>query len=101
MKKYGIALVLAAVIAAGMAFGQAFEDLAVNKHEGKTGLKDLSGDLDNNFAKIEQGTVVLTIGIGVTNPVGNSATNFFRVTGTTLVFVTQGFTNTIDADILH
>ena len=95
-------LCIAVIAVSGIVcFGQAFEDVGIAKHEGDTGLKDLVADLDNNFALIESGRVKIGIGSAVTNTPGSGCTNFFRVDGTTLVFVTLGKTNVLDADILN
>ena len=85
--------VLALVFVAVVAFG-AFTDTDKAKNHGKTGLKNLTEEIDANFAAIESGTTAIkgsTVGIGTNG--------YFQVVGTQLQFVAGSVTNVIDADI--
>jgi hypothetical protein len=89
-------LVLACVVS-GVAFA-AFTDTDIAKNHGKTGLKNLTSQIDANFASIEGGTEAIagsTLGL-TTNGV---SAGVFQVVGTALQFVSGGVTNVIDADI--
>lgn len=101
MKRYILSAVVIVGLCVGYVHSQQFENVATADHEGKTGLKDLVTELDANFALIESGTVCMMIGNVTNNPGTTSVTNYFRVTGTQLLFVTQGRTNVIDSDILN
>jgi len=84
-----LALVCFAVVA-----GAAFTDTDKAKNHGKTGLKNLTEELDANFTAIEAGTEAIA---GST--LGISTVGLFQVVGTALQFVASGVTNVIDADI--
>jgi len=88
-----LALVCFAIVA-----GAAFTDTDIAKNHGKTGLKNLTEQIDSNFGSIESGTEAIagsTVGL-TTNGV---LSGVFQVTGTALEFVAGGVTNVIDADI--
>ena len=89
--------VLALLMVAAIALG-AFTDTDKAKNHGKTGLKNLTEEIDANFASIESGTEAIagsTLGL-TTNSV---VAGVFQVVGTALQFVAAGVTNVIDADI--
>ena len=83
-----------ALVCFSVAAFAAFTDTDVAKNHGKTGLKNLTEQIDSNFASIEAGTEAIA---GST--LGISTTGVFQVTGTALEFVASGVTNVIDADI--
>ena len=72
----------------------AFEDTDIAKNHGKTGLKNLTEQIDSNFTAIEDGTTAIK---GLT--VGISTSGYFQVVSTQLQFVAGSVTNVIDADI--
>lgn len=59
MKKT-LAVIAAAFMVALIGYAADFETLSTAKHDGKTGLKDLTTDLDANFALISGGTLAQT-----------------------------------------
>ena len=85
-----LALVCFVVVA-----GAAFTDTDIAKNHGKTGLKNLTEQIDTNFTAIEAGTEAIA-----GSSLGLGSVGAFSIVGTTqLVFIASGVTNVIDADI--
>ena len=91
MKKVML-VVLVGMVAAGLAYAGSFTDTDKAKNHGKTGLKNLTGEIDANFALVEAGSVKSATA-SATN--GQAIALSAQVTILSGIGQTSGLTNTI------